>query len=160
MAVCWCKSKLGKNKTFHLCTKPIMELVSIFGIQMVNVSIWAVYLWSSYIFCTSVQTLGIWRWIRWRSRNYLQWRKSYSEREARSPSLRKQSTWLSAPKLWMSGKWIVYYSEWRLCYLWQGTLFGQSALVHFFEQLLQCIPDGRMVPLFTRQILQLWVPMI
>lgn len=41
------------------------------------------------------------------------------------------------------------------CYLWQRTLFGQSALVHFLQQLFESIPDSRVVPLFTGQVLQL-----
>ena len=41
-------------------------------------------------------------------------------------------------------------------YLWQRTLFGQSALVHFLEQLFESVPDSRVVPLLAGQILQLW----
>jgi len=41
------------------------------------------------------------------------------------------------------------------CYLWQRALFSQSALVHLLQQLFESVPDGRVVPLLTGQILQL-----
>lgn len=147
------------------------------------------YLWSSYIFCTSVQTPGIWWWIRWHSRNYSQWRKSYSEREEEEEaqisenlgwqfifnvaidlkSFQMHSFTFYRWKIWVNqcfckclkvcGRSSVFiWCPEKVSYLWQRTLFGQSALVHFFEQLFQCVPDGCMIPLLTRQILQLWIP--
>lgn len=52
-------------------------------------------------------------------------------------------------------KFSIYFvsREGGVSYLGQRTLFGQSALVHFFEQLFQCVPDGCVIPLLTRQIL-------
>lgn len=51
---------------------------------------------------------------------------------------------------------VLLCSNRQIRYLWQRTLFGQSALIHFLEQLFESVPDSRMAPLFTGQILQLW----
>lgn len=54
-------------------------------------------------------------------------------------------------------KWLLFRRESRRCcsYLRQRTLFGQSALVHFLQQLFESVPDRRVVPLLTGQVLQL-----
>lgn len=49
-----------------------------------------------------------------------------------------------------------YIDHWTWgSYLREGAFFGQGALVHFLQQLLQCVPDSGMVPLLCRKVLKL-----